>query len=276
MSDLRNVKKYLSISDFSKLSDISRKNLIYYDTIGILKPIFTKENGYRYYSYNQLNEVSIIFALKDLDIPLKEIKNYLENISPDNLIFLFNKQKQKIQEELNRLNQMNYIIEQRSRNIPVLNSINCSKILLENCEEELLFLGPGQSFDINTIEKDYDNFLNYSQSKNLVYGYPLGIYSNYNNIMSGCISTYHFFYQLPNNAEIDKTIKPSGLYVIGYDNSYLADDMKIFERLDDFIIQNKLHACGNVYIENLSDEIISKNPDDFYSKISVHVQRCRL
>lgn len=273
MSDLRNEKKYLSIGDFSKLSDISRKNLIYYDTIGILKPIFTKENGYRYYSYNQLNEVSIIFALKDLDIPLKEIKNYLDNISPDNLIFLFNKQKQKIQAELNRLNQMDYIIEQRSRNIPILNNINCSNILLENCEEELLFLGPGQLFDINTIEKDYANFLNYSQSKNLVYGYPLGIYSNYNNIMSGCISTYHFFYQLPKNAEIDKTIKPSGLYVIGYDNSYLADDMKIFERLNDFIIENKLHACGNVYIENLSDEIISKNPDNFYSKISVHVQR---
>nr|WP_315019805.1 MerR family transcriptional regulator [uncultured Aminipila sp.] len=271
MTDLINTIKYLSIGAFSELSGISRKNLIYYDTVGILKPLLVKENGYRYYSYSQLDEVSVILALKDLDIPLKKIKKYLENISPDNLIDLISKQKQKILEELNRLNQMNYIIEQRSQNIPVLESLNCSDILLQNCEEELLFLGPKQPFCINNIEQDFDNFLTYSKSKKLVYGYPLGICSDYNEIVSDCIDTYHYFYRVHPNIEIDKTSKPAGLYVIAYDNSYLAGDMKIFERLEKFIRKNKISACGNVYIENISDEIITNNPDKYYSKISVHV-----
>ncbi|EET87346.1 transcriptional regulator, MerR family [Clostridium carboxidivorans P7] len=72
MNDFISSKKYLSIGAFSKLVGISRKNLIYYDEVGILKPAFVKENGYRYYSYSQIDEVSIILALKDLDVPLKK------------------------------------------------------------------------------------------------------------------------------------------------------------------------------------------------------------
>jgi len=274
MNDFISSNKYLSISAFSKLSSISRKNLIYYDSIGLLKPISVKDNGYRYYSYTQLDEVSIIIALRDLDVPLKEIKNYIENVSPDNLINLISSQKQKILEELNRLNQMNYIIEQRTNNVPVIPTLDCNKIFLEHCEEELLFLGPDLKYDINNFDDNFDYFLNYCNNKKLVYGYPLGVYANYNDIISDNISNYNFFYKVHSNIEfIEKTIKPSGLYVIAYHNSYLADNIKIFYPLDEFIKKNNLYACGNVYIENISDEIITKNPDKYFSKISVQVQK---
>lgn len=274
MNDFISSNKYLSISAFSKLSGINRKNLIYYDTIGILKPVSVKENGYRYYSYNQLDEVSIILALKDLDIPLKEIKNYIKNVSSDNLIDLISKQKQKILEELNRLNQMNYIIEQRTNNGPIIATIDCNNISLENCEEELLFLGPNLEFDEDTIDEDFDKFLTYCNSKKLVYGYPLGIYANYDDIIFNKNNNCNYFYKVHLNIEfIERTIKPSGLYAIAYDNSYLAGDMKIFNKLDKFIKKNNLSVCGNVYIENISDEIITKNPDKYLSKISVKVEK---
>lgn len=274
MNDFISSKKYLSIGAFSKLAGINRKNLIYYDEIGILKPAFVKENGYRYYYFNQLDEVSIILALKDLDVPLKEIRNYMENVSPDNLINLIAAQKQKILEELNRLNQMNYIIEQRSNNAPVISSINCSKILLEYCEEEVLFLGSQYLYDANNIEKDFVSFLDYCKSKKVLYGYPLGVYINYDSVISDNIRTYKYFYKVSQSLDlIEKTKKPTGLYVIAYDNSYLAEDMKIFDKVNKFIEKNRLKPCGNVYIENISDEIITKNPDKYLSKISVQVEK---
>lgn len=274
MNDLISSNKYLPISAFSKLSGISRKNLIYYDNIGILKPILIKDNGYRYYSYTQLDEVSILMTLKDLGVPLKEIKSYMEDVSPDNLINLIINQKQKILEELNRLNQMNYIIEQRINNIPIISSIDCSKIFLEHCDEELIFLGPQAIFDANNIEEDFVNFLDYATSKKLVSGYPLGVYANYEDIFSNKNHSYNYFYKVHPNIEfIEKIIKPSGLYVIAYDNTYLADDDKIFHEIDNFIKKNNLSPSGNVYIENISDEIITKNPDKYYSKISVKVEK---
>lgn len=274
MNDFISSKKYLSIGAFSKLAGISRKNLIYYDEIGILKPAFVKENGYRYYFFNQLDEVSIILALKDLDVPLKEIRNYMENVSPDNLINLIAAQKEKILEELNRLNQMNYIIEQRSNNAPIISSINCSKILLEYCEEEVLFLGFQYLYEANNIEKDFVSFLDYCKSKKVLYGYPLGVYINYDSVISDNIRTYKYFYKVSQSLDlIEKTKKPTGLYVIAYDNSYLAEDMKIFDKVNKFIEKNHLKPCGNVYIENISDEIITKNPDKYLSKVSVQVEK---
>lgn len=274
MNDFINSKKYLSIGAFSKLAGISRKNLIFYDDIGILKPAFVKENGYRYYSYNQLDEVSIIMVLKDLDIPLKEIKNYIENVSPDNFINLISTQKDKILEELNRLNQMNYIIEQRSINTPLVANIDCDRIFLENSNEELLFLGKDMTYDADIFEEDFISFLDYSSSKKLIYGYPLGVYVNYEAALNNSIKTYKYFYKVSQSLDfVEKTIKPSGLYVIGYDNSYLAEDSKIFDRLDEFIKKNNLNACGNAYIENISDEMITKNPDKYFSKISVQVEK---
>lgn len=273
MNDFISSKKYLTIGAFSKLSGISRKNLIYYDEVGVLKPAFVKENGYRYYSYNQLDEVSIIMALKDLDIPLKKIKNYIENMSPGNLINLIAGQKQKILDELNRLNQMNYIIEQRTSNIPAIYNIGCDKISLKNCNQELLFLGPKMNFDVNNFEEDFISFLDYSKSKKLVYGYPLGVYVNYDEAVNNSIKTYRYFYKISQNIKVKKTIKPSGLYVIIYDNSYLAEDMKAFNKVAKFIEKNHLSACGNVYVENISDEMITKNPDKYLSKISIQVEK---
>lgn len=274
MKDFISSKKYLSIGAFSKLSGIARKNLIYYDDIGILKPLFVKENGYRYYSYNQLDEVTLIMALKDLGIPLKEIKNYMENVSPDNFIDLISTQKQKILEELNRLNQMNYIIEQRTNNIPVIANIDCDKIFLENCNEEILFLGPEIKFDINSFDEDFISFLDYSKDNKLVYGYPLGVYVNYEEVISDSVKNYRYFYKVFSDMDhVEKTIKPAGLYVISYDNSYLADDVKSFDKIKKFIERNKLSVCGNVYVENISDEIVAKNPDKYFSRISIQVEK---
>ena len=274
MRDFISSKKYLSIGDFSKLSSIARKNLIYYDNIGILKPAFVKENGYRYYSYNQLDEVTIIMTLKDLGIPLKKIKNYMGNVSADNFIDLISIQKQKILEELNRLNQMNYIIEQRTNNIPVTSNIDCEKILLENCNEEILFLGQEMKFNINSFDEDFVNFLHYSKNKKLVYGYPLGVYINYEEAIKDNIENYRYFYKVSSDMDCaEKTIKSAGLYIIAYDNSYLAEDVEIFNKINEFIEENHLSIYGNVYVENISDEIITKNPDKYFSRISIQVEK---
>ena len=44
----------LKISEFSKIAEISRKGLIFYDNIGVFSPEYTAPNGYRYYSHEQI------------------------------------------------------------------------------------------------------------------------------------------------------------------------------------------------------------------------------
>ncbi|MGX7263598.1 MerR family transcriptional regulator [Enterococcus crotali] len=67
------------ISEFSKLTNISPRMLRHYDKLNLLKPkIIQTDNNYRYYTPEQITQVNQILSLKNIGIPLKEIKTFLD------------------------------------------------------------------------------------------------------------------------------------------------------------------------------------------------------
>lgn len=67
----------LKISEFSKLSRISVRMLRYYDENDILKPKIVKDNGYRYYDYEQLLDAMQVKYLKNVGLSSNYIKQIL-------------------------------------------------------------------------------------------------------------------------------------------------------------------------------------------------------
>ncbi len=68
----------LKIGDFSKLAKVTIKTLRYYDEAGVLKPIHVNsDNGYRYYSLEQMYIIDRIKTFKALGFSLIEIKGLL-------------------------------------------------------------------------------------------------------------------------------------------------------------------------------------------------------
>ncbi|MFM1654971.1 MerR family transcriptional regulator [Brevibacillus sp. B_LB10_24] len=77
----------LKISAFSKLSGVSVKTLRYYDQIGVLMPDCVDEHsGYRYYSEEQLLTVKRIVSFKEQGFTLEQIKTFLEEQIPFNVV----------------------------------------------------------------------------------------------------------------------------------------------------------------------------------------------
>lgn len=68
--------KLFTIGQFAKLHEINKKTLMWYDEIGILKPTVIKENGYRYYSFQQSSILETILMLRELNISISEIQNF--------------------------------------------------------------------------------------------------------------------------------------------------------------------------------------------------------
>jgi len=74
-----NKKTLLSIGEMSKLTGASIKSLRYYEKINILTPAYVHpESGYRYYSFNQSYLVNLIMFCIELDIPLKELSQFID------------------------------------------------------------------------------------------------------------------------------------------------------------------------------------------------------
>lgn len=68
-----------TINTLAKMSGVSIRTLRFYDEIGLLKPAYVRENGYRYYQEEQLLILQQILFFKELDFDLKQIKEILNH-----------------------------------------------------------------------------------------------------------------------------------------------------------------------------------------------------
>lgn len=71
----------MTVNEVSKLTGVSIRTLQYYDTIGLLPPTGYTEAGYRLYDDTAMERLQQILLFKELEFPLKEIKEILD--APD-------------------------------------------------------------------------------------------------------------------------------------------------------------------------------------------------
>lgn len=93
----------LSIGEFSNICKVSTKTLRYYAEIGLILPDeINPENGYRYYSIEQLETMLFINRLKSYNFSLEEIKTILksEELQDEKLYFALNKKKKEIEQQV--------------------------------------------------------------------------------------------------------------------------------------------------------------------------------
>ena len=64
----------MTVNEVSKLTGVSIRTLQYYDSIGLLKPAEYTESGYRLYDNAAMERLQQILLFKELEFPLKEIK----------------------------------------------------------------------------------------------------------------------------------------------------------------------------------------------------------
>lgn len=71
--------KYYKTGEFAKMANVSQRTIRYYDKIGLLKPSFIMENGYRQYSEKDFIKLQKIIALKHLGFSIEDIFPMVNN-----------------------------------------------------------------------------------------------------------------------------------------------------------------------------------------------------
>lgn len=67
----------MTVKEVSELTGVSIRTLQYYDKIGLLEPAGRTESGYRLYDDTALERLQQILLFKELEFPLKEIREIL-------------------------------------------------------------------------------------------------------------------------------------------------------------------------------------------------------
>ncbi|WP_027090603.1 MerR family transcriptional regulator [Thomasclavelia saccharogumia] len=136
----------LTIGEFSNICKVSTKTLRYYAKIGLLLPNkINPENGYRYYSIDQLETMLFIERLKSYNFSLEEIKVILNlgKLQNEKLYAALARKKKEVKEQIDK-----------------------SNIILERLNEDMLCLQQGRSimsylenFDIELVEVSKMNLI---------------------------------------------------------------------------------------------------------------------
>lgn len=272
--------KYYTTGEFAKLCGVNKKTLFHYDDIDLLKPEKITENNYRYYSSKQLELFSVISILKDLEMPLKDIKNFLNSRDIDKTIQLFNDEKKLVEDRITHLNRIKKLLDVKLKIIDEAKH-STENITIEDMDEEIILL----SDIINDTDDDYDvttftDHIKYCFKNNLSYGYPIGsiikkddlLINNFLDSESSPPYSY-FFTKLPKLKVFDKySKKPKGLYVVKYHKGYYDSVYDSYIQLLNYINCNNLIIDGNAYEEMLIDEVVTQNINDYVFKISIKIK----
>lgn len=101
---------YYKTGEFAELAGLNRRTLHYYDQEGIFRPNHLGENGYRYYSVNQLDRLSLIIVLRDLGVSLKDIRGCLDQGDVEGLNGILEEQELEIDRMILQLQQRKQLL----------------------------------------------------------------------------------------------------------------------------------------------------------------------
>lgn len=267
------IKSYFTTGEFANLCGVKKQTLFHYDHIGLFKPMVIKENGYRYYSYRQLYTFSIITSLKDLNMPLKEIKTYLDERTPEKYIQLMNQKIKDIDQEITKLQEMRQLLTHASYFTQKALLIDDERVLLEEHVEEYLLTNSyphtSKNIDFSSIMLDYVAFCNRHHISDTD---SIGTLIETAHVLKGDPTQYvNLYVKTSHKTAPSIMIKPKGLYATMFHRGSYETLPLTYHKLLQYLDTNHLLPGPYIYEEYLIDDIAVKLEKDYVTQIIIQV-----
>lgn len=265
----------ISTGTFAKLCGVPKKTLLYYDEIGLFQPDHIAENGYRYYSYRQFEVLSVILALREIGMPLKEIKEYIDQRTPENMIRLFREEDRKIQNEIKKLKQTRQFLQTRIQLTQKVLQTHTHEIQLE--EQERAYFAVTNVSHIQSIDDFSEAWRTHIQccmEKRINVGYPDGTIVRVEDIMEGNYLKYAYIFTKTNRMVqgIQCFEKPKGIYLAAYHQGPYELTGNTYQKMIAYAKEHNIQLNGYSFEEGMLDELVVSSAEELLTKISIGVE----
>jgi DNA-binding transcriptional MerR regulator len=259
----------LSISQFAAFTGISRSTLIYYDEIGLFSPVSRGDNNYRYYSHQQIITVNFINVLRDLSVPVKEIRELVRNRTPESVNDLMMRQEQNLKQKIRWLRESQKVIRTVRKLLNIGIIADEDVITIHEMEELPIMVGRTNEFAENSFfYEEYITFCHQSKTQGYNLNYPIGGYfDNMDTFLKSPSLPNRFFFVNPDGEEC----RPAGRYLTGYTRGYYGRTNDLPERMVAYAKANSIVLDGPVYNIYLLDEISVSDPNHYLLQVTVRV-----
>lgn len=275
---MKNSRNYFTTGEFARICGVKKQTLFHYDEIGIFRPAITGENGYRYYSYTQIETFQVLMALRDLNVPLKEIKEHMNHRSPQALIDLLESRRTEIDEMINKLQWSRKFIDAKIELTREGLEAPVGQVVFENMQDEYhittAYRGPDEDKDIMKAVSDH---LNFRIQLGIPSCYAIGALIPVQSVTEDHF-TYSHFYSVVDRDDLKPEDYPhahvdtGGLYICIYDNQGYSNVCENCHRLMDYASQHNLKLTSHFYEEVILDDLSVKDYYNYLVKLAVRVE----
>lgn len=268
-----NKERYLSTGEFAKLAGVTKHTLFYYDEIGLFSPEIKLENGYRYYSFAQFEVFEVIHVLRELNMPLEEIKEYMNKRSPELLLNLFKKEENIINEQMKRLKQTKDWIRKKSASIKETLSAQWDRVSIVEEPEKYLIQSEVQTADERTWAEAIGKLFDYCDENGIKSPYPIGYRQNTEDIREGVLDNYRVFYELLDEkpGKVKYCAKPGGKYLVAYHKGKWQELGEIYKEIFEFAEERGLKLGEYFYEDCLLDSLTLASEEEYVVRITCKV-----
>ncbi|MDR1954016.1 MAG: MerR family DNA-binding transcriptional regulator [Clostridiales Family XIII bacterium] len=259
----------LSISQFAAFTGVSRSTLIYYDEIGLFSPVSRGDNNYRYYSPKQIITINFINVLRDLSVPVKEIRELVRNRTPENINDLMMRQDQELKKKIRWLRESQKVIRTVRNLLNVGIVADEDAISVDELDELPIMMGRQNDFEESSFfYEEFIAFCRQAKIRGRNLNYPIGGYFDNMDVFLQLPSLpTRFFFVNPDGEDL----RPAGRYLTGYTRGYYGRTNDLPARMVAYAKEHSLVLDGPVYNIYLLDEISVSDPDLYLLQVTVHV-----
>lgn len=274
-------QNYITTGEFAKLCGVTKHTLFHYDELEIFSPAIKKENGYRYYSVTQVEVFRVICALKDLDMPLKEIRSYMERRSPQELLILLKQEEIQLENKIRHMRQIQELIHHKQLLTQAALLAEHGSVYLEDIEAEYLVCTSSLPM---TNDKNFAISLSehilYLDDNNIYSPFPVGSMISLEKVKQGDFYGYSYFYTQVTWSDQDNPpkeftpffLKEAGIYLTACHEGGYDTCSETYQLILDYANENRLHLADYFFEDVLLDELSVKGYENYLLKISI---RCR-
>ena len=268
---------YFTTGEFAKLCGVKKQTLFHYDQIGILCPELVGDNGYRYYSIFQFDTYNTIAMLKELDMPLSYIKNFLENRSPSSFLSLLKEHDALIDEKIAELQWLKSFVNGKLKITEEGMAARHGEIRLEQRPQEYYIFTEysGSAAGIDEYAAFADHVAHCHQNQ---------IYSPY--VTGGLIDAnggydendyhYSYLYTKLNPEDVvytsaSITVIPPRTYAVIYSTKGFRPIRSMFDSLLAFARENGYEPGEHFFEDILLDNVSERELDEYTVKLGLPV-----
>jgi len=267
-------QKFFTTGEFAYLCGVKKQTLFHYDDIGLLKPEYKKENGYRYYSVQQAEVFSVIEMLKEIGMSLTEIKGFLHFQTPEETIVLLAEKEEIMRKKIEKMQRTQQMIQNKKKHIEEVLQLNFDCFSIEEMGIEYYVLSESI---LNCSDKEFTraimSFIKYTKQKELDIGYPIGGLIHQEQVEAEDYLNYSHAYMRVNQSDlINPFIKKAGTYVVGYHKGSNVTIYETYKKMKSFLIKEGFRICGDSFEEYVIDGASASGENNYVTKIMIQVE----